>query len=140
MKSQETITETLAADTRFSIMTMAIRAAGLDTVLAGKGPFTVCAPTDEAFGSTSPETLAAFMADPQGKLMRVLQYHILFGNLPCTLIKRLNYPKTRLGITVEITEEGGAVLFSNARVTVPDITCTNGVIHGINRVVIPVNP
>ncbi|MGA2104259.1 fasciclin domain-containing protein [Methanoregula sp.] len=137
MISQDTITEALAADNRFSMMTRAIRIAGLDTVLSGKGPFTVCAPTDDAFLCMPPETLAALMADPQGRLTRVLQYHILFGNLPCTIIKRLNFPKTRLGITVEITEECGTVLFGGAGVTVPDITCTNGVIHGINKVVIP---
>ncbi|MFZ0005032.1 MAG: fasciclin domain-containing protein [Methanoregula sp.] len=137
MSPQVTITETLAADYRFSIMTGAVRAAGFDTLLGGRGPFTFCAPTDEAFRSVPNEILESLMADPQGKLMRVLQYHILFGNLPCAIMKRLNFPKTRLGITVEITEEGGAVLFSGAMVTVPDITCTNGVIHGINRIIIP---
>ena len=137
MTSQTTINDTLAADNRFSIMTRAIRAAGLYTILAGNGPFTVCAPTDEAFRGMPNETLATLMADPQGELMRVLQYHILFGNLPCAIIKRLNFPKTRLGITVEITEEGGVVLFGGAIVTIPDIICTNGVIHGINRIIIP---
>ncbi len=72
-----------------------------------------------------------------GQLLRVLQYHILFGNLSCHTIKKLNFPKTRLGITVEITEKGGVVIFGGARVTIPDIACTNGVIHGIDQVVIP---
>ncbi|MFZ1897623.1 fasciclin domain-containing protein [Methanoregula sp.] len=132
-----TITRTLAADGRFSLMAQAIRATGLDAVLAGKGPFTVCAPTDDAFRQLPKETLAALMADPTGQLFRVLQYHILFGNLSCHTIKKLNFPKTRLGITVEITEKGGVVIFGGARVTIPDIACTNGVIHGIDQVVIP---
>ena len=72
-----------------------------------------------------------------GQLLQVLQYHILFGNLSCHTIKKLNFPKTRLGITVEITEKGGVVIFGGARVTIPDIACTNGVIHGIDQVVIP---
>ena len=137
MTPPETITGTLAADGRFSLMAEAIRATGLDTVLAGKGPYTVCAPTDEAFRGFPPETLAALMADPKGQLFRILQYHIMFGNLSCSTIKKLNFPKTRLGITVEITGTGGQVIFGGAPVTIPDIACTNGVIHGIDRVVIP---
>jgi uncharacterized surface protein with fasciclin (FAS1) repeats len=140
MKSLDTIAQTLAADSRFSIMTQALRATGLDTILAGKGPLTVCAPTDEAFRLLPPSTLAALMADPKGQLLRVLQYHILFGNLPSNTIKKLNFPKTRLGITVEVTEKDGTVLFGGAAVTIPDITCANGVILGISRVVIPASP
>jgi uncharacterized surface protein with fasciclin (FAS1) repeats len=132
-----TIAETLAADGRFSVFVQAARACGLDPVLAGKGPLTVCAPTDEAFRQLPPEILDALTRDPRGQLHRVLQYHILYGNLPCSTIKKLNFPKTRLGITVEITETGGVVLFGGAPVTVPDIACTNGTIHGIGRVVIP---
>jgi uncharacterized surface protein with fasciclin (FAS1) repeats len=132
-----TIAETLEADGRFSHFIQSIRAAGLYPVLAGKGPLTVCAPTDAAFGLLPRETLAALTGDPQGRLLRVLQYHILYGNLPCSTIKKLNFPKTRLGITVEITEKDGVVLFGGAPVTVPDIACTNGMIHGIGRVVIP---
>ncbi len=137
MTSHDTIAQTLAADSRFSFMAQAVRAAGLETVLTGKGPFTVCAPTDEAFRLLSQPTLAALMADPRGQLLRVLQYHILFGNLPCSTIKKLNFPKTRLGITVEITEAGGVVVFGGAPMTLLDISCSNGVIHGIGRVVIP---
>ena len=132
-----TIAETLATDNRFSLFLQGIRAAGLEPVLAVKGPLTVCAPTDEAFRLLPPETLSALMGDPQGQLLRVLQYHILYGNLSCSTIKKLNFPKTRLGITVEITEAGGVVLFGGAPVTVPDIACTNGMIHGIGSVVIP---
>ena len=137
MTSHDTIAQALAADSRFSIMTQALRATGLDTVLAGKGPFTVCAPTDEAFRRMPPETPAVLMADPKGQLLRILQYHILFGNLSCSTIKKLNFPKTRLGITIEITENDGTVIFGGAAVTIPDIACANGVIHGIDRVVIP---
>jgi len=131
------IAETLAADGRFSIFAQAARATALDTVLAGKGPFTVCAPTDGAFRLLSPEAFATLTGDPRGQLLRVLQYHILYGNLSCSTIKKLNFPKTRLGITVEITEKDGVVLFGGAPVTIPDIACTNGMVHGIGRVVIP---
>jgi uncharacterized surface protein with fasciclin (FAS1) repeats len=137
MTSPDTIAGTLAADGRFSLMAEALRATGLDAVLARKGPYTVCAPTDEAFTALAPETRAALMADPKGQLFRVLQYHIMFGNLSCSTIKKLNFPKTRLGITVEIMEKDDRVLFGGAPVTIPDIACTNGVIHGIGGVVIP---
>jgi len=106
-------------------------------VLAGKGPYTVCAPTDDAFRQLPEETLAVLMADPKGQLFRILQYHIMFGNLSCSTIKKLNFPKTRLGITVEITEKGGLAIYGGAPVTIPDIACTNGFIHGIGGVVIP---
>jgi uncharacterized surface protein with fasciclin (FAS1) repeats len=137
MTPPATIAETLSADGRFTLMAEALRATGLDAVLAGKGPYTVCAPTDEAFRQLPQETLAGLMADPKGQLFRILQYHIMFGNLSCSTIKKLNFPKTRLGITVEITEKGGQVIFGGAAVTLPDIACTNGVIHGIGGVVIP---
>jgi uncharacterized surface protein with fasciclin (FAS1) repeats len=137
MTSPDTIAGTLAADGRFSLMAEALRATGLDVVLAGKGPYTVCAPTNEAFTALAPETYAALMADPKGQLFRVLQYHIMFGNLSCSTIMKLNFPKTRLGITVEITEKDSRVIFGGAPVTIPDIACTNGVIHGIGGVVIP---
>jgi len=132
-----TVAETLAADSRFSLFAGALQTAGLLPVLAGKGPFTVCAPTDEAFCLLSPEIREAFTCDPADQLLRVLQYHIMYGNLACSTIKKLNFPKTRLGITVEITDKDGVVLFGGAPVTIPDIACTNGMIHGIGRVVIP---
>jgi len=137
MTPPATIAETLASDPRFFLFAGALQTTGLLPVLAGKGPFTVCAPTDEAFGLLPPGTWETLRGDPAGRLLRVLQYHIMFGNLPCSTIKKLNFPKTRLGITVEITEKDGTVLFGGAAVTVPDITCTNGMIHGISQVVIP---
>ncbi len=137
MTAQDTIANTFAGDSRFSIMAQALRATGLDSILAGKGPFTVCAPTDNAFRLLPPETFATLIADHQGQLLRALQYHILYGNLSCNTIKKLNFPKTRLGITVEITEKGGVVIFGGATVIFPDIICTNGVIHGVDHVVIP---
>jgi uncharacterized surface protein with fasciclin (FAS1) repeats len=137
MTQPMTIAETLATDSRFSRMAQAIRATGFETVLAGKGAFTVCAPTDEAFRRLQPELLTAFVEDPQGKLLLLVQYHILYGSLSSSTLKKLNFPKTRLGTTVEITEVDGRVLFGGATIIIPDIVCSNGMIHGIERVVIP---
>ena len=137
MSSQYTVAETIAADNRFSILSDALRACGLDIVLSGKGPFTLCAPTDRAFHELDPEIFSALIADPQARMFRVLQYHILFGNLPSETIRKLNFPKTRLGITIEITENCGVVIFGGTPLIITDISCTNGVIHGIDQVVIP---
>jgi uncharacterized surface protein with fasciclin (FAS1) repeats len=67
----------------------------------------------------------------------VLQYHILFGLLVEKDIKKLNFPKTRLGITVEISERAGQVTINGISLAFPDIICTNGVIHGIDTVLLP---
>jgi transforming growth factor-beta-induced protein len=137
MPETRSIVETMNADARFTIMATAIRAAGLDTILAGKGPFTVCAPTDDAFRHLPTGTLGVLMNDPNGQLKRILQYHVLFGMLVEKDLIKLNFPKTRLGITVEITERAGKVTINGATLIVPDICCTNGVIHGIDTVIIP---
>jgi len=137
MPEPRSIIETIDSDTRFTIMATAIRAAGLDTVLVGKGPFTVCAPTDDAFRHLPAGTLDLLLNDPNGQLKRILQYHVLFGMLVEKDLKKLNFPKTRLGTTVEITEREGKVTINGATLVVPDICCTNGVIHGIDAVIIP---
>jgi transforming growth factor-beta-induced protein len=137
MPELQTITQTLATDTRFALFSAALQKTGLDTVLAGTGPFTVCAPVDEAFRKLSPDSFGALMQDPEGKLKRVLQYHILFGKLAQRDLKKLNFPKTRLGTTVEINERAGIVTINSATVIIPDIPCSNGVIHGLDAVLIP---
>ena len=139
MTAHLSISEALAEDQRFSRFHEYIQIAGLDTILAGKGTYTVCAPINEAFAKLPTATLTMMLDDPKGLLFRVLQYHILYGNLSASTIKKLNFPKTRLGITIEITEQNGAVLYGDATVTIPNISCSNGIIHGIDRVAIPNN-
>jgi uncharacterized surface protein with fasciclin (FAS1) repeats len=137
MSELQTITATLSTDERFTIFSGALTKTGLDAVLLGPGPFTVCAPTDEAFQRLSRGMLDTLMQDPEGQMKRVLQYHILFGMLVQRDLKKLNFPKTRLGTTVEINERAGTVTINAATVIMPDITCSNGVIHGIDAVLIP---
>lgn len=109
----------------------------LGSVLAGKGTFTLCAPTDNAFRHLPDGTIGRLMQEPEGQLKRILQYHIIFGMLVARDLKKLNFPKTRLGITVEITERDGTVAINGVSVIIPDILCANGVIHGIDAVIIP---
>ena len=84
-----------------------------------------------------PGAFDVLMQDPEGQMTRVLQYHILFGMLVQRDLKKLNFPKTRLGTTVEINERTGIVVINAAEVIIPDILCSNGVIHGIDAVLIP---
>jgi len=137
MPELQTITATLSADDRFTLFCLALKKTGLDAVLQGPGPFTVCAPTDEACRRLPPGKADALMQDPEGQLKRVIQYHILFGLLVVRDLKKLNYPKTRLGTTVEINERGGIVTINSATVIIPDISCKNGVIHGMDAVILP---
>ncbi len=137
MSEQQTITATLSTDERFSLFSGALTKTGLNAVLSGSGPFTVCAPTNEAFRRLSPGAFDVLMQDPEGQMTRVLQYHILFGMLVQRDLKKLNFPKTRLGTTVEINERTGIVVINAAEVIIPDILCSNGVIHGIDAVLIP---
>jgi transforming growth factor-beta-induced protein len=137
MSEQQTITATLSTDERFRFFFEALTKTGLNAVLSGPGPFTACAPTNEAFRRLSPIAFDAVMQDPEGQMTRVLQYHILFGMLVQRDLNKLNFPKTRLGTTVEINERAGVVVINAAKVIIPDILCSNGVIHGIDAVLIP---
>ncbi|MCX6689347.1 MAG: fasciclin domain-containing protein [Methanoregula sp.] len=132
-----TIIETLAGDSRFIAMSAAVYATDMIPVLTGKGPFTVLAPVNDAFQHLRGERGDRLLKDPHGEFKRVLQYHVLFGMLVEKDIKKLNFPKTRLGTTVEITERAGTVTVNGAHVIHPDIICSNGVIHGIDTVLIP---
>jgi len=131
------IAKTLGADRRFTTMAAAVCVTELDAVLTGNGPFTVLAPTNDAFRHLSGEVGDRLTKDPHGQFKRVLQYHILFGMLVEKDLKKLNFPKTRLGTTVEITERAGNVTINGACLIYPDIICSNGVIHGIDTVLIP---
>jgi len=137
MTEPRTIAGALAADDRFTLMAGAIRATGFDSVLAGKGPFTLCAPTDTAFRNLPPAAFAALMKDPRGELTRVLRYYIINGSLPSETLKKQKSAETRLGITVEIVEKEGTVVYGGAPVVIPDIACSNGTLHGLGAVVIP---
>ncbi len=137
MSERTNIAKTLGADERFTDMATAVCETGLDAVLTGNGPFTVLAPTNYAFRHLMGEVGDRLTKDPHGQFKRVLQYHILFGMLIEKDLKKLNFPKTRLGTTIEITERAGKVTINGAGLIYPDIICSNGVIHGIDTVLIP---
>jgi uncharacterized surface protein with fasciclin (FAS1) repeats len=135
-KPKKTITEKVVASKRFDTLESLVVSAGLAETLSGKGPYTVFAPTDKAFSKVPPETLEALGNDPDA-LRRVLLYHVADGRYPAARVVRERSIKTLAGprLKVKVTER--AVRVGGARVITPDIKASNGVVHAINRVLIP---
>ncbi len=104
--------------------------------LQGNGPFTVFAPTDAAFAKAPKATLTA-LGNDRDKLREVLLYHVVKGNVPATRVVKLNTAKTLNGRSVGIRVTGGKVFVDGARATTTDAEASNGLIHVVNRVLIP---
>jgi uncharacterized surface protein with fasciclin (FAS1) repeats len=119
----------------FNTLAKALDAAGLVETLKGPGPFTVFAPTDEAFAKLPPGTLEALLAD-KARLTKVLTYHVIPGAVMAADVTKMSSAKTVQGQSVSITTRGG-VKVDNANVVKTDIVATNGVIHVIDAVILP---
>jgi uncharacterized surface protein with fasciclin (FAS1) repeats len=119
----------------FQKLTAAIEAAGLADTLEQKGPFTVFAPTDEAFAKLPPGALDELLKD-KAKLGAVLTYHVLAGKVTSSEVAKLDHAKTLQGSDVTISTDGG-VHVGKASVVKPDIEATNGIIHVIDEVILP---
>jgi len=132
-----TIIDVAVADGRFKTLFTAVKAAGLVETLSGPGPFTVFAPTDEAFKSFTPGALEALLADgPQ--LQKLLQYHVVAGKVMAADVVKLTFAKTLAdGLNVSIRVENGKVFVNDSQVIFTDIPCANGVIHVIDTVLYP---
>jgi uncharacterized surface protein with fasciclin (FAS1) repeats len=130
------IVETAKAAGSFKTLLTAATEAGLVETLKGEGPFTVFAPTDEAFAAIPEETLKALLSD-KAKLKAVLLYHVVQGKVMAADVVKLNSAKTVQGQPVAIKVQSGKVMINNAQVTQPDIQAGNGVIHVINAVLLP---
>ena len=123
----------------FKTLASLLTAAGLVDTLKGPGPFTVLAPTDAAFAKVPKATLDALAADP-AKLKAVLLYHVIAGNVPSSEVVKLTSAKTLNGASVAIKVDGGSVFVNNAKVVIPDVMASNGVIHVIDTVLLPPAP
>jgi uncharacterized surface protein with fasciclin (FAS1) repeats len=134
------IVEIATADGRFTTLVKAVEAAGLVETLKGEGPFTVFAPTDEAFGKLPPGSLDGLIADvPQ--LKNILLYHVVPGKVMAADVVKLATAATALGPEIAIaTTPEGAVTINGATVLVTDIEAKNGVIHVIDAVILPPPP
>jgi len=130
------IVETAVAGGQFKTLTSLVTKAGLAGTLQGKGPFTVFAPTDKAFSKVPKATLDALAKD-KAKLRAVLLYHVAKGKLPATKVVKRSSIKTLNGERVRVSVRNSKVYVGGARVTAPDVAASNGVIHVINKVLIP---
>jgi uncharacterized surface protein with fasciclin (FAS1) repeats len=132
-----TVAEVLSTDAAYSTLRQAVQAAGLETTLSGTGPFTVFAPTNEAFAALPAGTLdKLLLPENKAQLQKVLSYHVLPSRVTSAEIQpgKVN---TVEGQAVTITSSGGSVTVNDATVSQPDISASNGVIHGINKVLLP---
>jgi uncharacterized surface protein with fasciclin (FAS1) repeats len=121
----------------FKTLVTAIKAAGLVETLQGAGPFTVFAPTDEAFAKLPPGTLEDLLKpENKAKLVAILTYHVLAGKVMATDVKTMK-AKTVNGQELSIKVADGKVTVDNATVVKTDIAASNGVIHVIDAVVLP---
>jgi uncharacterized surface protein with fasciclin (FAS1) repeats len=119
----------------FKTLVQAVQAAGLVETLSGEGPFTVFAPTDEAFAQIPQETLQAVLADKE-KLTAILTYHVVPGRLMAADVVRSTQLQTVQGQSITVSTEGG-VRVDDANVVQTDIEADNGVIHVIDKVIMP---
>ncbi len=134
----QNIVETAVAAGSFKTLAAALEAADLVDALQGKGPFTVFAPTDEAFAKL-PQGVIADLLKPENKakLAGILTYHVVPGKVMASQVVKLAGAKTLNGQRIDISASGDGVTVNNANVVKTDIECTNGVIHVIDSVILP---
>ncbi|MFO8006989.1 MAG: fasciclin domain-containing protein [Candidatus Brocadiia bacterium] len=132
------IVDTAVAAGQFDTLVAAVKAAGLVETLKGDGPFTVFAPTDEAFGKL-PEGTVEDLLEPESKskLQDILTYHVVSGSVMAADVVELDSADTVQGGSLSIEVSDGTVMVDGARVVQTDIECSNGVIHVIDSVMMP---
>jgi transforming growth factor-beta-induced protein len=130
------IVQTAVAAGQFKTLASLLTKAGLAGTLQGKGPFTVFAPTDAAFAKVPKATLAA-LGKNKAKLRAVLLYHVVKGKVMAAQAMKLRSVKTLNGKPLAIRVGGGKVLVGRATVAKADVMASNGIIHVINKVLIP---
>lgn len=138
MMAKKDIVDTAVAAGQFNTLAAALKAAGLVETLKGKGPFTVFAPTDEAFAKLPAGTLDDLLKpENKDKLTAILTYHVVPGRVLAADVVKLKTAKTVNGQSVKIKTAKGGVMVDNANVVTTDIIASNGVIHVIDSVILP---
>ncbi|HSM60100.1 MAG TPA: fasciclin domain-containing protein [Longimicrobiales bacterium] len=132
----EDIIGVAAAAGSFETLAAALQAAGLVETLQGEGPFTVFAPTDEAFAKLPAGTVEALLAD-KAKLTRILTYHVVAGRVTADQVVGLDRAQTVAGLAAPVRVEDGSVWIAGAKVVATDVMASNGVIHVIDSVMLP---
>ncbi len=135
-KAKSNIVQTAVGAGQFKTLVALVKQAGLVGALSGKGPLTVFAPTDAAFAKVPKATLTALGKD-KAKLKAVLLYHVVKGKVTAAQVVKLTSAKTLEGSSVAIKVKGGKVFVGGAQVVTPDVMASNGVIHVIDKVLIP---
>ena len=134
------IVDTAAGAEDFKTLVAAVKAAGLVETLKGEGPFTVLAPTDEAFAKLPAGTVDSLLKpENKDKLVAILKYHVIPAKAMAADVKGLDGKevKTVEGSPIKVAIADGAVTVAGAKVIKTDIECTNGVIHVIDSVILP---
>ncbi len=137
-EDKKDIVDTAVGAGSFKTLVAAVQAADLVETLKGKGPFTVFAPTDEAFAKLPKGTVESLlMPENKEKLIAILTYHVVPGKVMAKDVVKLTEAKTVQGSAVKIVVNGGKVSIDGANVVKTDIQTTNGVIHVIDTVIMP---
>lgn len=132
------IVDTAVSAGSFKTLATALQAAGLVNTLKSKGPFTVFAPTDEAFAKLPPGTVEDLLKpENKEKLVAILTYHVVPGRVLAAQVIKMTSAKTVNGQPIIISVNDGTVMVDNAKVIKTDILCSNGVIHVIDSVLLP---
>ncbi len=137
--ASDIVTTALAAG-QFKTLVAAVQAAGLESTLRGAGPFTVFAPTDAAFAALPPGTVADLLKpENKAKLASILTYHVLSGKVPASAVAgKTTEVATVQGKTVKVIgASDGTVTVNGAKVVAADVNASNGVIHVIDKVILP---
>jgi uncharacterized surface protein with fasciclin (FAS1) repeats len=138
--AEKDIVDTAVAAGNFKTLVAAVKAAGLVDTLKGEGPFTVLAPTDEAFAKL-PEGTVESLLKPENKekLIAILTYHVIPGKAVAADVVKLDGKavKSVQGSNIQVTVDGETVKVNDAKVIKTDIDCVNGVVHVIDTVILP---
>ncbi|MGD1973238.1 MAG: fasciclin domain-containing protein [Desulfobacterales bacterium] len=136
--SKKDIVDTAVSAGSFKTLVAAVTAADLAETLKGEGPFTVFAPTDDAFAKLPAGTVEDLLKpENKDKLTSILTYHVVSGKVMAKDVMTLKEAKTVQGGMVNISMEADTVMIDNAKVVKADIECSNGVIHVIDTVIMP---
>ncbi len=134
----KTIVDIAASKPEFSTLVAALKAGDFVTTLQGTGPFTVFAPTNDAFAKLPAGTLDDLLKpENRDKLRAILTYHVVPGRVLAADVVKLDEATTVNGAKADVEVEGGTVMVDGAKVTATDITADNGVIHVVDSVMLP---
>ena len=136
MDANKDIVDTAMGAGQFNTLVSAVKAAGLVDTLKGEGPFTVFAPTDEAFSALGSTVEDLLKPENKDKLTQILTYHVIPGKVMSTDLVDDATPATVEGATVTIDLDNGAMV-NDAKVVTADVSASNGVIHVIDKVLVP---